>query len=151
MPNHLDISAAPEVDPDLPVDTDSVAASDESDVEHYRFRLGKTLTRRIDQYLVDRVPYLSRNNVQRLIVEGMVRVNGKSVKSSYKPRQGDEIDMVAPPKPINELVPEDIPLDVVFEDEHLLALNKQTDLIVHPARGKWTGTLVNGLVHYGKK
>ncbi len=152
MPEQTDISEpAPEIDPDLPVDVDSVAAADESDVEHYRFRLGKTLTRRIDQYLVDRVPYLSRNNVQRLIDEGMVRVNGKSVKPSYKPKSGDEIDMVAPPKPVNELVPEDIPLDIVFEDEHLLALNKQTDLIVHPARGKWTGTLVNGLVHYGKK
>jgi 23S rRNA pseudouridine1911/1915/1917 synthase len=141
----------PVIDPDLPVDGETVAAEDESDVEHYRFRLSKTLTRRIDQYLVDRVPYLSRNNVQRLIEEGLVRVNGRSVKSSYKPRQGDEIDMVAPPKPVNELIPEDIPLDVVFEDEHLLALNKQTDLIVHPARGKWTGTLVNGLVHYGKR
>jgi 23S rRNA pseudouridine1911/1915/1917 synthase len=59
--------------------------------------------------------------------------------------------MVAPPEPVSELVPEPIPLDIVYEDEHFLALNKQADLIVHPARGKWTGTLVNGLVHYGKR
>ncbi len=142
--------AAPKVDPDLPVDAESVEAVDESDVEHYRFSLGKTLTRRIDQYLVDRVPYLSRNNVQRLIEEGLVRVNGKAVKASYRPKEGDEIDMVAPPKPVNELVPENIPLDIIFEDDQLLALNKQADLIVHPARGKWTGTLVNGLVYYGR-
>ena len=59
--------------------------------------------------------------------------------------------MVAPPEPVSELVPEPIPLDIVYEDEHFLALNKQADLIVHPARGRWTGTLVNGLVYYGKK
>ena len=149
--NSAEVPPAPTVDPDLPVDAEDVAAADESDVEHYRFTLGKTLTRRIDQYLVDRVPYLSRNNVQRLIEEGLVRVNTKVVKASYRPKEGDEIDMVAPPKPVNELTPEDIPLDIIFEDDQLLALNKQADLIVHPARGKWSGTLVNGLVHYGKK
>ena len=58
--------------------------------------------------------------------------------------------MVAPPEPVNEIVPEPIPLDVIYEDDHLMALNKQADLMVHPARGKWTGTLVNGLVHYGQ-
>jgi 23S rRNA pseudouridine1911/1915/1917 synthase len=138
------------VDPDVRADPEILEAPDESDVQHYRFRLGKNLTRRIDQYLVDRIPYLSRNNIQRLIDEGMVKVNGRSIKASYRPKEGDEIDMVAPPKPISELVPEDIPLDIIYEDEHLLALNKQTNLIVHPARGKWTGTLVNGLVHYGR-
>ena len=143
-PEHLD-ELVPQ-DGESAVETES-----DSDVEHYRFRLAKTLTRRIDQYLVDRVPYLSRNGVQRLIDEGMVKVNGKPVKASYRPKAGDEIDMVAPPKPVNELLPEPIPLDVIYEDEHLLALNKQADLIVHPARGKWTGTLVNGLVHYGQK
>ena len=65
--------------------------------------------------------------------------------------EGDLVEMVAPPKPVNELVPEPIPLDIVYEDEHFLALNKQADLMVHPARGRWSGTLVNGLVHYGQK
>src|SRR5947209_3715912 len=141
----------PEIDPDLPADPDVLEADSESDVAHYRFRLSKTLTRRIDQYLVDRVPYLSRNNVQRLIDEQLVKVNGKPIKASYHPKLGDEVEMVAPPEPVNDLVPEPIPLDIVYEDEHLLALNKQADLMVHPARGKWTGTLVNGLVHYGQK
>jgi 23S rRNA pseudouridine1911/1915/1917 synthase len=59
--------------------------------------------------------------------------------------------MAAPPEPVSELVPEPIPLNIVYEDEYFLALNKQADLIVHPARGRWTGTLVNGLVHYGKR
>jgi 23S rRNA pseudouridine1911/1915/1917 synthase len=123
----------------------------ENDVRHFHWKVSKNLTRRIDQYLVDRVGYLSRNGVQKLIGEGLVKVNGRVCKSSYHPRDGDLVDMVAPPEPINELIPEDIPLDVVYEDDHLMAINKQTNLMVHPARGKWTGTLVNGLVFYGKK
>jgi 23S rRNA pseudouridine1911/1915/1917 synthase len=129
----------------------SVETSVENDVEHYHFRISKNLTRRIDPYLVDRVPYLSRNNVQRLIDEQLVKVNGRKTKASYHPKAGDQIEMVAPPEPVNEIVPEPIPLEIVHEDEHLLALNKQTDLMVHPARGKWTGTLVNALVYYGQK
>jgi len=129
----------------------SVETEVENDVEHYRFRIGKNLTRRIDQYLVDRVPYLSRNNVQRLIDGQLVKVNGKPTKASYRPKAGDQVEMVAPPQPVNEILPEPIPLEIVFEDEHLMAINKQADLLVHPARGKWTGTLVNGLIHYGRK
>jgi len=141
---------------ELPEDVDDAAAAapvepDEQDVEHYHFRLSKTLTRRIDQYLVDRVPYLSRNNVQRLIDEDLVTVNGRPTKASYHPKEGDHIEMVAPPKPVNEIVPEPIPLEIVYEDEHFLAVNKQANLMVHPARGRWTGTLVNALVYYGAK
>jgi 23S rRNA pseudouridine1911/1915/1917 synthase len=148
--NSQSIPAPAEDEPIILPDAEGIGTEVEGDVAHYQFKLGKNLTRRIDQYLVDRVPYLSRNNVQRLIEEGMVKVNGRIIKASYKPKQGDEIDLVAPPKPVSELVPEDIPLEVIFEDEHLLALNKQANLMVHPARGKWTGTLVNGLVHYGR-
>jgi 23S rRNA pseudouridine1911/1915/1917 synthase len=122
-----------------------------SDVEHLRFTVTKDLTRRIDQYLTDRIAHLSRAGVQRLIDEGLVKVNGRVIKASYRPRDGDKIEMVAPPEPISELIPEPIPLDIVYEDEHFLALNKQADLMVHPARGVWTGTLVNGLVHHGQK
>jgi 23S rRNA pseudouridine1911/1915/1917 synthase len=124
---------------------------EEDDVERFRFHASKTQTRRIDQFLTDRVTWLSRNAVQRLIDDGLVTVNGKPTKASYKIKSGDVVEMVAPPEPVNELVPEPIPLDIVYEDEHFLALNKQADLIVHPARGRWSGTLVNGLVYYGKK
>ncbi len=129
----------------------SIERDDGADVEHFQFRIGRNLTRRIDQYLVDRVPYLSRNGVQRLIGEGLVKVNGKVIKASYHPKEGDAVEMVAPPEPVNEIVPEAIPLEILYEDDHLLALNKQADLMVHPARGKWTGTLVNGLIFYGQK
>ncbi|MCC6239407.1 MAG: RluA family pseudouridine synthase [Phycisphaerales bacterium] len=124
---------------------------DQADVAHFQWRISKNLTRRIDQYLVDRVGYLSRNSVQRVIDNGLVKVNGRVVKASYRPRENDMVEMVAPPQPVNEIAPEPIPLDIIFEDEHLIALNKQADLIIHPARGRWSGTLVNGLVHYGNK
>jgi 23S rRNA pseudouridine1911/1915/1917 synthase len=130
---------------------DPIEVEEESDVEHFHWRVSKNLTRRIDQYLVDRIGYLSRAGVQRVIGDGLVKVNGRVIKASYHPREGDEIDMVAPPEPISELVPEPIPLDIVFEDDDFLALNKQANLMIHPARDVWTGTLVNGLVNYGKK
>src|SRR2546423_596771 len=135
----------PPLDPPVPPD------DSEPDVEHFTFKLSKPPPRRVDQYLVDRVPHLSRAGVQRLIDEGLVKVNGKVIKASYRPKEGDVVVMVAPPEPVNEIVPENIPLDVLYEDEHFLALNKQPDLMVHPARGKWTGTLVNALVYYGQK
>jgi 23S rRNA pseudouridine1911/1915/1917 synthase len=116
----------------------------------FHFTAGKTQTQRIDQFLTNRIAYLSRSAVQKLIDEGLCKVNGKSTKSSYKLKEGDKVVMMAPPEPVNELIPEDIPLEIVYEDEYFLALNKQADLIVHPARGRWSGTLVNGLVHYGR-
>ena len=133
-------------DPEQPAAEVSVDP-EESDVEHFRFRVSKNLTRRIDQYLVDRVGYLSRAGVQRLIDDGLVKVNGRVDQGELPAHaRATTVEMVAPPEPVNELVPEPIPLDIVYEDEHFLALNKQADLIVHPARGRWTGTLVNGLV-----
>ena len=121
------------------------------DVLHFQFRATKTQKRRIDQFLTERLAWMSRNAVQRCIADDLVKVNGKPTKASYKLKKGDLLDMVAPPEPVHDLIPEPIPLEIIYEDEHFLALNKQADLIVHPARGKWSGTLVNGLVHYGSK
>jgi 23S rRNA pseudouridine1911/1915/1917 synthase len=139
----------PDEQPDLIPQPEAEDA--DADVRHFQWKVTKNLTRRIDQYLVDRVGYLSRNGVQKLMDEGLVKVNGRIIKASYKPRDGDVVTMVAPPEPVNELTPEPIPLDIVYEDEYFLALNKQADLIVHPARGRWSGTLVNGLVYYGNR
>jgi 23S rRNA pseudouridine1911/1915/1917 synthase len=144
----LSLSAEP-VEPDADaLDADPV---DELPLERFQFQAGKTQTQRIDQFLSSRISHLSRSAVQRLIDDGLVKVNGRSTKPSYKLKEGDAVEMLAPPEPINELVPEPIPLEIIYEDEHFLALNKQADLVVHPARGRWTGTLVNGLVHYGKR
>jgi 23S rRNA pseudouridine1911/1915/1917 synthase len=146
-PDEIDTDA----DSDASAGTDAEADEQDGDLREFKYKLGKNLTRRIDQYLVDRIGYLSRNQIQRLIDDGLVKVNGKTTKPSYKPREDDIVDVSAPPRLIEQLVPEDIPLDILYEDDYMMALNKQANLVVHPARGQWTGTLVNGLAFYGNK
>jgi 23S rRNA pseudouridine1911/1915/1917 synthase len=96
-----------------PENSEPLVTDEDSETEHYRWTLSKNLIRRLDQYLVDRVGYLSRAEVQRLIKDDLVKVNGKPTKASYHPRDGDEVEMFAPPKPVSELVPENIPLDMI--------------------------------------
>jgi 23S rRNA pseudouridine1911/1915/1917 synthase len=100
---------------------------------------------RLDQFLVGSFADLSRSVVQRVIDEGGVTVNGKPAKSSYKVRHGDFIRIVPPPPSHPLPVPEDIPLDVLYEDDWLAVVNKPPDMVVHPAKGHWSGTLVNAL------
>lgn len=107
--------------------------------------------KRVDLFLASRDPTLSRAMIQRLIEEGRIRINDRQTKPSYKIRPGDRITLVIPrPEPL-ELKPEAIPLDVLFEDEALLVLNKPAGLVVHPAPGHWSGTLVHGLLHHFKR
>lgn len=109
------------------------------------FRLVRDLDKRLDKYLVDRVPFISRTQIQKLIEESAVTVNGRLPKSSTKLRKGDVVVAVLPPPPSGAIQPEEMPLDVLFEDEHIIVLNKQPGLIVHPARAHKSGTLINGL------
>jgi 23S rRNA pseudouridine1911/1915/1917 synthase len=100
---------------------------------------------RLDQFLVSTFPGTSRSVVQRSIEAGKVIVNGVAVKASYKVRNGDQIRMW-PPEPTHDLpVPEDIPLEILYEDDYLALVNKPPDMVVHPAKGHWSGTLVNAL------
>ena len=100
---------------------------------------------RLDQYLAGAFSDLSRSVVRRVIDAGGVVVNGKPAKASYRVRHGDHI-RVTPPAPTHpEPVPEDIPLEVLYEDEFLAVVNKPADMVVHPAKGHWSGTLVNAL------
>ncbi len=124
--------------------------TDEDGLEHRQVCVRRVLPgRRLDRYLAGRLGNLmSRTALQSYIREGSVTVNGRVVKPSYQIRAGDVIDLMVPPRRPPEIPPEPIPLDIVYEDDDLLAVNKQADLIIHPARGNWTGTLVNGLVHY---
>jgi 23S rRNA pseudouridine1911/1915/1917 synthase len=103
---------------------------------------------RLDKYLHGRFPRMSRTVLQRLIKSGDITVNGMPTKASYEPMKGDIVEVVVPPPPPTDVVPEDIPLDVIYEDEYLLAINKQTGIICHPARYGQTGTLVNALTFY---
>ncbi len=109
------------------------------------FRLLRDLDKRLDRYLVDRVPFLSRTQIQRLIEESAVTVNGRVPKSSTHLRRGDTVVATLPPPPSGAIQAEEIPLDVIFEDEHLIIVNKPAGLIVHPARAHKSGTLVNAL------
>ncbi|MFQ6034825.1 MAG: RluA family pseudouridine synthase, partial [Sedimentisphaerales bacterium] len=107
--------------------------------------------RRIDKYLHGRLDYLSRRFIQDAIKSGNVRVNGKTVKPSFKLTCGDKIDLTLPEPPSKDIPPENIQLDIIYEDSDLIVLNKQADMIVHPARGNTHGTLVNALAYYSNE
>ncbi len=121
------------------------AREDDDAPVRVRFELTRDLQKRLDRYLVDRIPFMSRTALQRLIEERAVTVGGRHPKASTKLRLGDVVDVVLPPPPSNEIPPEEIPLKVVFEDDDLIVLNKQPDIIVHPARAMKSGTIVNAL------
>ncbi len=100
---------------------------------------------RLDQYLVLAFSELSRSAAQKMIDAGGVLVNAQPAKASYKVRYGDQI-RVSPPEPSHEIPqPEDIPLHVLYEDDYLAIINKPPDMVVHPAKGHWSGTLVNAI------
>lgn len=107
---------------------------------------GKT---RLDAYLAAKLPQASRARLQASIKEGLVAVNGRPQgKSSYGVRLGDAITCSVLPPPPLEAAPEDLPLDIVFEDEHVLVVNKDASMVMHPSPGHYTGTLVNALLHH---
>lgn len=104
--------------------------------------------KRLDQFLANRDPNFSRSALQRWILDGHITVNGQVVKPSHKIRPADRILLIVPrPEPL-EIEPEAIPLEILYEDECLLVLNKPAGLVVHPAPGNWTGTLVNALLYH---
>lgn len=103
---------------------------------------------RIDKYLVNAIANITRNRIQSAAKAGAVLVNEKPVKSNYKVRPNDHIKIVLP-NPIRDttVIPQEIPIDIVYQDEHLMVLNKQPGLVVHPGIANPNGTLVNGLMH----
>lgn len=103
---------------------------------------------RIDKYLARSIPNISRSKLQQLIDDELVQVNDHCVKASYAISPGDEIRVVIPKPPKLEVEPEPIPLDILYEDDYLIAINKQAGLVVHPGVGNRTGTLVNGLLYH---
>jgi 23S rRNA pseudouridine1911/1915/1917 synthase len=124
--------------------------ADGDGLEHRQVTILRTRThRRLDKYLAGRLgKNTSRAALQRYIREGNVTVCGKIVKPSYTISVGDVIDMMLPTTRPKEIPPEPIPLEIIYEDDDLMAINKQANLIIHPARGNWSGTLVNALAYY---
>ncbi|MCO6498469.1 MAG: RluA family pseudouridine synthase [Chitinophagaceae bacterium] len=104
---------------------------------------------RIDKFLMNRIEGATRNKIQQAIEQERVLVNGKSVKSNYKIRPDDTITVYQDYSPdLNEIVPENIPLDIVYEDEELMVVEKPAGLVVHPGSGNPSGTLVNGVAYH---
>ena len=104
--------------------------------------------RRIDRYLASRLPDYSRTFLQKLVKEGAVLVNGRTVKSSYDIQKGDFISVRVPVLEESKIVPEDIPIDIVYEDDYLMLINKPYDMVVHPAGRHHCGTVVNALAFH---
>lgn len=120
--------------------------------EHYKILVDKgQVPLRIDKFLFDRLPNTSRNKIQNAAKNGNILVNGQTIKPNFKVKPSDEVSVVLPyPVRETELIPEEMDLDIVYEDDHVLVINKKAGIVVHPGYGNRTGTLVNGLVHHFK-
>ena len=118
--------------------------------ENYRIVVdkGQSLLR-IDRFLMDRIESTSRNKIQQAARADLVRVNEKPVKPNYKVKPGDIIQIFLETEPREiEIIAEDIPVDIIYEDEDLLVVNKASEMVVHPGYGNYTGTLLNALTFY---
>ncbi len=105
---------------------------------------------RIDQYLAEKEGKYTRTLIQKMLTEGKILVNGKEKKASYKVKSGDIIEVEELDTRTLEVVPEDIDVDIVYEDDDIIIVNKKKGMVVHPANGNYTGTLVNALMHSHK-
>ena len=120
--------------------------------EHFRVVVDKGQSQvRVDKYLVERLVNSSRNRIQKAADAGLIMANGKPVKSSYKVKPCDVLTvMMDRPRYDNDIIPEDIPLDIVYEDNDLMVINKPAGLVVHPGCGNYHGTLVNAIAWHLK-
>ena len=105
---------------------------------------------RIDKYLSEQLEDMTRSHIQKLIKENMVRVNGMAVKSNFKLSVSDQIEVEIPELKEPDILPENIPLDILYEDQDILVVNKPNGMVVHPAPGHYTGTLVNAIMYHCK-
>ena len=124
---------------------------DDDFVMRVPFEMARDVKGRLDKYLTSRITFMSRNQLQALIDEGGAMVNDKIAKASTKLRLGDKVVVTIPPPPSGDIEGDDISLDVLFEDEYILVINKQPNIIVHPARAENRGTMLNALVHHFEK
>ena len=124
--------------------------SEDTVEEHHIIVDPKQSPTRIDKFLLDRLMRVSRNKIQDGIRAGNITVNGAQIKPNYKIRPHDDICMMLPRslEYSDEIIPEAIPLDIIYEDLDVMVVNKPAGMVVHPGVGHWKGTLVNALVHY---
>lgn len=135
-------------------DEDELDGEDEADqlYEHHRVVVDKKQRlMRIDKFLLVHLSNTSRNRVQRAADSGFIMVNGRSVKRSYKVKPDDIIQvMLDRPFYENKISPEDIPLNIIYEDDHLMVINKPAGMVVHPGFGNWNGTMLNAIAWHLK-
>ena len=105
---------------------------------------------RLDRYLAEEYEELSRSRIQKLVKDGLIKVNTKPVKASYRLLLGDRVEITVPEAKEPDIVPEDIPLDILYEDQDVIVVNKPKQMVVHPAPGHYSGTLVNALMYHCK-
>lgn len=105
---------------------------------------------RLDKYLSSQMPEFTRSFLQKLIKEDCVRVGNQSVKANYKLKPSEIVSVIVPAPKETEIIPENIPLDILYEDESLLIVNKPKNMVVHPSAGHYTGTLVNAVMYHCK-
>ena len=117
-------------------------------MEIQEFQVETETNERIDKFLSVQMEELSRSYVQKLIKDGNVKVDGKAVKANYKLSYDEWIQVTIPDLTAPDIVPENIPLDILYEDEDILIVNKPKGMVVHPAAGPYSGTLVNALMYY---
>ncbi len=103
---------------------------------------------RIDKLISELMDSLSRSYIKKLIDDDKVKCNGKDIKASYIVSEGDRIELEIPPLQVPEIVPQDIPLDILYEDDDVLVVNKPKDMVVHPAAGHYEGTIVNAVMYH---
>lgn len=128
-------------------------ATESTPVERLRFITDKGQEpTRIDKFLMHKIEHATRNKVQQALEAGFIQVNGTIVKSNYKIRPGDEVVVFETrSRESTEIVPEDIPLNIVYEDDDMMFINKPAGMVVHPGNGNYSGTLVNALAFYLQK
>ncbi|AVR47285.1 RNA pseudouridine synthase [Christiangramia fulva] len=137
-------------DKDRPEEEIDEQEQDESLYEHHKFKaeVGQKPLR-VDKYLMNFIENATRNKIQKAAKSGNIYVNGETVKQNYKVKGGDIVQVMFEHPPYEYLlVPEDIPLDIVYEDDTLLVVNKPAGMVVHPGHGNYSGTLINALVHH---
>ncbi|PZF74238.1 RluA family pseudouridine synthase [Taibaiella soli] len=132
-------------DPEEETDEEGTAPT-----ERMRIQIGKKQEPiRIDKFLMNHMEGATRNKVQQMLDGGFITVNGKETKANYKVRPNDEIIIIETRKSeTEEIIPEEMPLNIVYEDDALMVINKPDGIVVHPGCGNYTGTLVNGLAFY---
>jgi 23S rRNA pseudouridine1911/1915/1917 synthase len=131
-------------------DTEEFNDQEKDLFEHYRFVADPGQSQlRIDKFLMMRIENASRNKIQQAAAAGSILVNDKAVKQNYKVKPGDVISIVLSEPPRDtEIIAENIPVDIVYEDDHIMLINKAAGMVVHPAYANFTGTLVNALTYY---